>query len=584
MAFIKDEHLYTTGGLSINGKQGFKYADIILGYGENYYHAVFFKFQNFFTIMMDDYQTFPTMEIASKVLTMLSEIDITGPASEKIDNEKIKALLSDLNQDKNYYKIGNYIVRTTERTVPCKKTEFLLNSMIPLANVNACITNMGTRLQVTINNENKQKLDKYDKEFFVSAAGEIVFKELMCLKAYPDMDNIVLDLVSEHEFFMKNSHLNGMKITGNLLWTMQVMEYSLNKDRDNPIEMRIEDKSLNTGKRRFFFLFSIHGLKIRTDVRFGLVTFSNESGIDSDREKEYTAALGQSDCCYAQIAIVNESLRMAAEEAIKVVDKAITLLQIILLDDSPREFYNTKDTYRSWEFKMLSSSLTVDEHFYVEDVVSAQQYAMLNRKNSLITQPIIVDEEFSNLLNKDNVLEDFFYLDKSKDKNKKAEDLLQAIVWLNASLKTENYKEKVISLYNCLEFLVTGEKGKLLSQELHLTYGAEYDVSIEEIRRVVSEIKNEELRERISGVIKSSFEGNSSLQSKLEALIERLPLTFESRDWALFNKLKQNRQRLIHNKKISAPITKQELNELFHLFSKVIIYRIIDVSNGGEND
>ena len=162
------------------------------------------------------------------------------------------------------------------------------------------------------------------------------------------------------------------------------MEYSLNKDRDNPIEMRIEDKSLNTGKRRFFFLFSIHGLKIRTDVRFGLVTFSNESGIDSDREKEYTAALGQSDYCYAQIAIVNESLRMAAEEAIKVVDKAITLLQIILLDDSPREFYNTKDTYRSWEFKMLSSSLTVDEHFYVEDVVSAQQYAMLNRKNSLI--------------------------------------------------------------------------------------------------------------------------------------------------------------------------------------------------------
>lgn len=61
MAFIKDEHLYTTGGLSINGKQGFKYADIILGYGENYYHAVFFKFQNFFTIMMDDYQTFPTI-------------------------------------------------------------------------------------------------------------------------------------------------------------------------------------------------------------------------------------------------------------------------------------------------------------------------------------------------------------------------------------------------------------------------------------------------------------------------------------------------------------------------------------------
>lgn len=584
MNFIKKEHLYTTGELLINGKKGFKYADIIIGSGETYYHAVFFKFQNFFTIMMDDYQTMPTTEIASTVLTMLSNADITGPASEKIDNGKIKDLLSSLSPDKNYYKIGNYIVRTAEKTVPCKKSQFLLNSTIPLANVNACITNMGTRFQVTIDNVNKQKLDKYDKVFCVSIDGESVFKELMCLKAYPDIDNVVLDLVSEHEYFMKHSQMNGMKITGNLFWTMQVMEYSLNKDRDNPIEMKIEEKSLNIGKRRFFFLFSIRGLKIKTDVRFGLVTFSNESGIGNDREKEYTAMLGPSDHCYAQVAIVNESLRIGAEEAVKVVDKAITLLQIILLDDSPRNFYNTKDAYRSWEFKMLSSSLAVDEHFYVEDVVSTQQYAILNRKNSLITQTIAVDEEFSNLLNKNNILEDFFYLDKSKDKIKRVEDLLQAIVWLNTSLKTENSKEKIIYLYNCLEFLVTGEKGNLLSQELHLSYGSEYDTSIEEIKRVVSEIRNEELRERISGVIKSSFEGNSSLQSKLEALIDRLPITFESRDWELFNKLKQNRQRLIHNKKISAPITKQELNELFHLFSKVIIYRIIDISNGGKND
>lgn len=584
MAFIKEEHLYTTGGLSINGKQGFKYADIILGYGENYYHVVFFKLQNFVTIMMDDYQTFPTMEIASKALTMLSEADITGPASEKIDNEKIKALLSDLNPDKNYYKIGNYIVRTAERTVPSKKTEFLLNSMIPLASVNACITNMGTRLQVTIDTENKQKLDKYDKMFFVSAAGEIIFRELMCLKAFPYIDNVVLDLVSEHEYFMKHSQMNGMKITGDLLWALQVMEYSLNKDRDNPIEMRIEDKSLNTGKRRFFFLFSIQGLEIKTDVRFGLVTFSNESGIDIDRENEYTAILGKTNHCYAQVAIVNESLRMAAEEAVKAVDKALTLLQIILLDDSPQIFYNTKDTYRLWDFKMLCSSLTVDEHFYVEDVISTQQYAILNRKNSLITQLITVDEEFSDLLNKDNVLEEFFYLDKSKDKRKLAEDLLQSIVWLNASLKTENSKEKIISLYNCLEFLVTGEKGTLLSQELYLAYGSEYDTSIERIKKVVNEIQNEELRKRIDGVIKSSFEGNSSLQSKLESLIDRLPITFEDRDWKLFNKLKKNRQKLIHNKKISAPITNQELNELFHLFSKVIIYRIIDISNGEKND
>ena len=55
--------------------------------------------------------------------------------------------------------------------------------MIPLANVNACITNIGMRLQVTINNENKEKLDKYDRVFFVSVDGEVVFKELMLFKS-----------------------------------------------------------------------------------------------------------------------------------------------------------------------------------------------------------------------------------------------------------------------------------------------------------------------------------------------------------------------------------------------------------------
>lgn len=580
MGFIEKEHLYKTGGLLINGKKGFKYADVIVGCGNDYYHAVFLKCQNFFTIMMDDYQTLPSLEIASKVLTLLSEADITGPASEKIDKDKIKDLLSCLNPDQNYYKIGNYIVRTAEKPLPCKQAEFLLNSIIPIAHMNACITNMGTLLEITINNENKCKLDKYDKLFFVSTGEETIFRELLCIRAYPDNDNIVLNFVTEHEYFMKHSQMNGVKISGNSLWAMQVLEYSLNKGRDNPIEMRYEDHSINTGKKRFFFLFSMTGLKIQNDVRFGLVTLSNESGIDTDREKEYIEMLPEGNDCYIQIAVVNDSLRLAAEEAAAMVNKAITLLQILLLDDSPRGFFNTKDRYKSWDFKTLNSSLSINEHFYVEDVINTHQYAILNRKNNTITQPVLIDEEFSDLLNKENVLEDFFYLTQ----NKAAIDLLQSIVWLNTSRKSQDPKEKVISLYNCIEFLVTGEKGNLLSEELHSTYGSEYDTSIVKIKKVVSEIQDEKLRDRINGVITSSFEGNASLQSKLESLIERLPLIFGVEEWALFDKLKKNRHRLIHNKKISSPITKQELNELFHLFSKVIVYKIIEISNGGSND
>lgn len=577
MDFINKEHLYTNGGLLINGKSGFKYADIIIGCHEEYYHAVFLKWKNFFTIMMDDYQTIPTIEIATKVLTLLLKADMAGPSSEKPDKDKIKQLLDSLNHKQKFYKVDNYIVRIGENSVQYKKALFLLNSTIPLININACITNIGTTIQAVVSDENRSKINKYDQLFFISIDGEKVFRELMCITAHPDDNTVILDLVTEHEYYMKHSQMGESKFVGNTLWAMQIMDYTLNWGRDIPIEMRYEDHSINVSKKRFFFLFSMRGIKIQKDVRFGLVTLSNESGIAPDRKKEFDLLLSESNDCYAQIAVVNNSLRQAVEEALNMIDKVIMLLHVILLDDSPHSFFDTKDKYKFWNIETLNASFSINEHFYVEDVIDAQQYAILNRKNSTIVQPVLVDEQFIELLNKDNILEDFFYLTH----NKEADDMMQAIVWLNASRKAADKKEKIISLYNSVEFLVSGEKGKTLSQELESNYKEEYTSSIKAIKEVIELIENKKLRERINGVVTSSFEGNSSVQSKLEALIERLHITFETLDWELFDKLKENRQKLIHNKKIIAPITNQELSELFHLFSKIIIYKIIAISKGG---
>lgn len=80
------------------------------------------------------------------------------------------------------------------------------------------------------------------------------------------------------------------------------------------------------------------------------------------------------------------------------------LLHVILLDDSPHSFFDTKDKYKFWNIETLNASFSINEHFYVEDVIDAQQYAILNRKNSTIVQPVLVDEQFIELLNKDNIL------------------------------------------------------------------------------------------------------------------------------------------------------------------------------------
>lgn len=124
---------------------------------------------------------------------------------------------------------------------------------------------------------------------------------------------------------------------------------------------------------------------------------------------------------------------------------------------------------------------------------------------------------------------------------------------------------------------MTGESGHKLSEELS-SYN-EYQQVMTCIGKVVEGIKNEELRNRMSGAINSTFSGNSSVKSKLETLVKKIGLQLLEKDWALFDKLKNNRQKLIHNKKVQDEITNQELDELYHLISKIIINNIVFVTN-----
>lgn len=580
MGFIEKEKLYKVGEVIVNGTKVFKYADIILGCENTYHHLVFIKRKNFFMILMNDYNTFPTFEMVSESLKLLCETELSGPNNDKIDKTKIKTILSKLNKEQNYYSEGNYIIRTQKEKIPGNKKEFFLDGFIPITEFSACISNMDTLLNITICRENKCKIDGYDKLSGVYADDELLFGKLLCLKARPERDAIHLQLVSEHSYSMSHSILGGGKINGDIIWSLQVMDYLINADRDDPIDIRIENNSIYTGKKRFFFIFSIRGLRLKNDVRFGLVTFTNESGICIEREKDYTETLTENYDCYAQIAVVNDSLRLAAKEATDMIYKAVSLLHVVLLDDSPHTFFDTIEAYKSWDIREISPALYLNEIFYVENVIDSQQYAILSRKNITNVQPFILDDEIEELLNKENILEDFFYLTK----NKHAENLYQAIVWLNSSINTQDKKVKIISLYNCVEFLVSGEKGKSLKKELELTYGSEFENSFSAISQVTDEIQNEEIKGRIKGAIASSFEGNPSVKSKLETLVARIPIALDSDDWLIFDKLKQNRQMLIHNKKNVMPITDQEMKKLFHLFSKLIIYKILDLSCEVLND
>lgn len=499
---------------------------------------------------------------------------------EKPNNEILGKLYENISRENKSIKIKNYILNVSGEEVVAKNKHFYLDKDIPIINANIVVANLDIELEVIIEKSFLQSILGYDKFFSVFVNDEEIFKNLLCLKSVCENDRIILKFNTEQQYFLKNSVTSRMYYSGNALWLFQILEHQANTGRDIPIEFQYEDKPLPKQVKKYFFIFGINGIKISGDIRFGLVNFSNESGVDIKKEESYIKTMGFKPDCYVQLVTSSETLVNAISNAINLLTKVINILKIIILDDSPIQLFGLNVNPNNWDYEVLQDNLTFSEHFYIEDVINSDNYAIMSYKSKKTFGTLELNREFENFLNEDNILEEFFYSEESKFK----ENLLQSIYWLNTSYNNADKKERIISLYNSVEFLVSGEKGTTLNQELEIKYGNEYKSIFESINEIINKSENKELSDRLKGIIKNAFEGNPSVKSKLESLLKQLNMDFSNEEWTLFDKLKTNRQHLIHNKKTKEALTNQELNRLYHMFSKVIIYRINSLKGDKTDD
>lgn len=165
MNFLQKEQLYTDGRVILNGKPCFKYADLIVCCNTDYYHAIFLKTGNFFTILMNDYKTLPTLEIATLVLKSLLDSEFMMSKKDKPDKKRLQELYDKLNDEEKYYKSGNYIVRIGTDNPPLKSATFSLEPNVLISSIKVFITSMSTKIEAIVNKENREKLIKYDKLF-----------------------------------------------------------------------------------------------------------------------------------------------------------------------------------------------------------------------------------------------------------------------------------------------------------------------------------------------------------------------------------------------------------------------------------
>lgn len=579
MGFRDYEGINSHHQFILNGKKGFKYADIIICNGEEYYHIIFVKIANEFTLLMDDYKTYPSFELVKTSLRLLKNIEFDGmPAKDCPNIDRLNELYKALTPEYSQKRIKNYVININQNNIISKHATFFLNGKHPIDSANIIITNMELYIEAYIEKEVIINITGYDKQFYINVNDEKVFPNLVCTSTNLVNNNILLNMVSEHQYSLKQS-MGKHLFSGTQTWMLEVMEYLINVGREDSIGVLMESQELPKYSRRFFFSFAINGMKIKNDIRFGLVNFSTESGIGTERQDEYLKLLNENPDCYAQLVIQSNSVSNAINEAIAYLNKAINVLMLVLLDDSPLQFFGICDGYKCWQCDVLSSEIIVQEQFYLEDVLNCNN-AILSSVNKQTNTCSEINSPLEKILNNDNILENYFYSEMTVEK----ENLLQAVFWLNSSYKKKDKKERIIALYNCVEFLVTGQKGKTLYDELNNTYNEKFEEAFAKITDSISSINNKDLKNRISGAVNGVLKGNSSVQSKLQCLLENLDINLTTEEWELFKILKNNRHSLIHNKECKRIITNQELDELYHIFSKIIIHTIINMSGGEFND
>ena len=578
---MKEKHSDEFGFcFNIDGKRCIKYADIHIFADTKSYQLVLVKVANYYTVLMNDFRSYPTVDLLKDALEHLKDADFTAMSqTDKPDPKMFNDLLNIIDDAKQYFSIKNYILRTTKDEVTYTSTPYFINEMIQPEKLILIRTNIQISISALISKKDCELIKRFDKKFSIHQGWKLLYPDLICIEATPIADSMLLRMCSDFEYLMRKSTLNKTLVSGTTMWHLETLGLSINIDRDEEIGIQMEGEKLPETNRRFFFVFSITGIKVKNDIRFGLVTFTNDAGIDAQTEGEFKSRVSKPTDCYAQLMITSESLLGATRKVISALNKALNLLLMVLFDDSAKQFFSLSDNLSSWQYNVLDSRVEVDNHFWVEDVLN-NCYAILSTEHKKLITATQIGIETENLLNDVNLLEDFFYGAENKTKT----NLLQSIFWLNESYKKREKKERIISLYNAIEFLLTGQKGETLGDTLKAEYGDQYTSAIASIFECVSKIDNEQLRNRIDGVYRNAFGGNASVQSKLTTLLKELNIHFSEEEWDLFEKLKQGRQKLIHNKKTKKEITEQELDELYHIISKVVVYKIVSLRGDEAND
>lgn len=569
--FIRKENLYNNHDFIVEGIKHFKYVDLLIYREGKFYHIVLVKKGDLFTLLMSDFKTLPDYNLAEKALNMLLKTDLSSfSVVEKPEIDQFKKLLNVLTPDKFDYKNKNYVLNINTTQVPPTSYNFRLNSNIEIKEAYISITNLETNIEICINNSDLCQISGYHQFFSLTVDDEISFKNLLCLNIESSTNYTTLNLANEEGYFLKSRSVDKMHIKGNPLWALELMRYATNINRDVPIEINLDNLPSVNFPRRYFFVFPLKGIKLKTDIRFGMVSFSPDSGIEIKFEQLLRDVTNNDFDCFAQIVIAQNSPKDAIEDAIKLLKKTINILKLLLLDDSPFLLFNHTGISNNWDIKNIERTIIICSHFYIEDVWQNETVAILPYNQKRTINKLIPNEPLLEEINNETILENYFYSEETEEK----ESILQSIFWLNNSFENVDKKERIISLYNSIEFLVKKEQGISLDEELSKKY-EDYNKIKNSIFDIVNSINNSELKNRISGALNKCFNGDTSVKTKFTNLVNRLNISLSKREREIFDVLKNSRHALIHNKKISREINSEELDELYHLISKLIISKII---------
>ena len=323
---------------------------------------------------------------------------------------------------------------------------------------------------------------------------------------------------------------------------------------------------MDTSKRKFKYISILNNFEIYEEELFvGDVVFSKKIR-DIDKSKLKSTS---NKYVYISTYVVADTINEAKQEALTKINNILNFIELIQKNSCFFKMYNKSKKINTWKIEDLFIDYKLSDCFLIYNVLLPKQCVYGSNKNFIL-------KNYGQLTSNSEIIEFKEQLERVLfNYNDKKNKLINAVFWLNNSIRAVNYdiNQSIIYINIAIEYSASNEKPYNYSEKY-----PNLENILNELKGIIKEKKLEPDQEKMINEGISKIQKDNSINARFFLMLKRLGIELTDHQKENYKKIRQGRNDIIHNNK-KIDINQQDLIECYMTISKIIFYKITEGTN-----